>query len=942
MVWVFLSRMGSARVGLILCCMMCTTGAATEQQQAARYYEDAQTRFELNDIESAKIQLKNALQLEPTLLAARVLLVQIHLAQGNGEAAEKEVRLANKLGADRALTVGLLAQAFALQYKYLDIVESIHPEQFSKPIQIELLNIRGHAFVELGKYAQAREAFQQLAKMSPASPRSTTGLGLIELREGKLDQALELAQRALRIAQDDPDSWSLIASVQHANGDLLNAIDSYNRVLATDPDHLDARIARAGIWIDLGQNQQAADDMSALREAVQMEPRASYLHSIVLARMGAHVEARKALEETANMVGRIPKQVFERRDELMMLAGITYYSLGRFEKARPFLSDYVRRHPEWVGARKLLGGLLVKNEEYERALQVLEPALGLAPNDYKLLSLLSTVYMHQGKHEKASQLLERAVQYSDGAAELRTDLALSRMAQGEHLPALQVLEKVFSQDAAQTRAGVLLGMLHIKRGEYKQAVQVAKQLNESSPENLTVLNLLGSASVLAGERDAARDAFQAAVAIDPEFLAAQIGLGRLDVLDGNFAQAKRRFTSLLEQDAASARLLIELARMEQAQGDLPGAIRWLQRARDQHRDELAARLYLVELLLQSGQGPLALQVCQEAELIAPDDLKVLDASVRSHIAVQKIDIARVILKNMNRLAGYDPAWLYRIAELQMQVNNPGDAVYSLQKSIQGNSTFLPAQVKLVEALLALGNIAKAQLQAQQIVQSFPEQAVGHQLLGDIAQQKGRLKDALKYYKKALATQPNAIHVIKIYGVYDQLGENDKAQRLLQKWLDEHPRDFVVVEALAEVFVKTNQLDQAARRYEQLLVEFPQQHRWHNNLAYLYFKTGNPKALAFAQQAWEISPEDPQVNDTLGLILLDQGKAEEALRFFRDAHFRQSADADIRYHMALALHALGRVQQAVKELEYALANGQVFDGVEAARALLQKLQENQRP
>lgn len=59
--------------------------AQTDNSKAARFYEDALGRYERRDLAAAIIQLKNALQLDKTLLPVHELLGKALLL--NGEAA---------------------------------------------------------------------------------------------------------------------------------------------------------------------------------------------------------------------------------------------------------------------------------------------------------------------------------------------------------------------------------------------------------------------------------------------------------------------------------------------------------------------------------------------------------------------------------------------------------------------------------------------------------------------------------------------------------------------------------------------------------------------------------------------------------------------------------------------------------------------------------------
>ena len=67
---------------------LATNAAAQRTDKSARHFEDALRRFEINDLAGAAIQLKNALQQDPSLLAAYVLLGRIELARGDAPAAE--------------------------------------------------------------------------------------------------------------------------------------------------------------------------------------------------------------------------------------------------------------------------------------------------------------------------------------------------------------------------------------------------------------------------------------------------------------------------------------------------------------------------------------------------------------------------------------------------------------------------------------------------------------------------------------------------------------------------------------------------------------------------------------------------------------------------------------------------------------------------------------
>jgi len=91
----------------------------------------------------------------------------------------------------------------------------------------------------------------------------------------------------------------------------------------------------------------------------------------------------------------------------------------------------------------------------------------------------------------------------------------------------------------------------------------------------------------------------------------------------------------------------------------------------------------------------------------------------------------------------------------------------------------------------------------------------------------------------------------------------------------------------------------------------------NNLAYVLGEMGDEQALILAQQAHQLSPETPAINDTLGWILVKNQKVEQSLSYLREAVTRQSQDPTFRYHLAIALNKLGRHREAYREINVAL-------------------------
>jgi tetratricopeptide (TPR) repeat protein len=111
----------------------------------------------------------------------------------------------------------------------------------------------------------------------------------------------------------------------------------------------------------------------------------------------------------------------------------------------------------------------------------------------------------------------------------------------------------------------------------------------------------------------------------------------------------------------------------------------------------------------------------------------------------------------------------------------------------------------------------------------------------------------------------------------------------------------------------------------------------NNLANIYLQEDKINtAYDLANKAFVLSPNNPNILDTLGWTLSLQGKYDEALSLLRKSFAMNTATPDVRYHIAYTLAKLGRKADAQTELENLLQLFESFSYKEEASALLKQL------
>lgn len=935
--------LSSLLIALCLSLPMASVQSAPEEPQVFSLYEQANGLFQQKDYDTAIIHLKNALQRDSRHLPSHVLLGKCYLEIGDGAGAEKEFTLARKLGADPALTTVPLARALMLQDHYQRVIEEFIPNAFPPSTRLDLLVLRGQAYLELSHPEQAEQEFMAALDLDPERPEPLVGLGTVQLHRNELERAQETMLQARQRDPENPEVWYLAGAIEHARANLWQAVENYSRALQLNPRHLAVRIARAGVHMDLGQLEKAREDIAFLREEYPYDPRAAYLQGVVLARDGDGEGSRKALTEAAAILERVPKEALYQHTPSLLLGGLVNYSLNRNEQAIALLSVYVERVPAQVGARKLLGSLLIREDELEKAIRVLEPAQRLAPDDVGLLTMLGSVYARLGRHFKATELLSRALELDPLSGDARLQRATLDLVRGRREEAMTGLARVFEQARGDEQAGIMLSVLHLQNGDRKRGLEVAEKLVERDPDNLTLRNLRAAALAADGRLAEARAAYDEILSRDQAFLPARLNLAKLDRAQGRPDAARAGLDAILDKHPRNIEAMVEMARLAEQRDNATEAVRWLRKAHDLEPGSAHVADYLSTLLLRQDDAEGALKAARSVLQRDPDNLRMLERQGQAELALGQLVAARTSFTNLSQLGGFDPELLLRVARYQAAAEDLDGAAWSVQKALETKPDSLTAQRMMAEVEMAQGKPQQALARVLQIQQTWPEAADGYQLSGNLYSRQGQVDRAIEQYREALKRAPVAQSVLQLANALRRGDRLAEAIDTLDGWLREHPGQVEVRLALAEARLEQGDLEAAAEGYRAVLAELPDQPRILNNLAYIALRQEDyEKAVELARRAYGLDPGNPFVNDTLGWSLVRSGQAAEGLRFLREAQLRISDNPEIRYHLAVALASLGRDREARPLLEAALAGGRSFEGQDDASRLLERLKAGKTP
>ena len=899
----------------------CSRGDSPEQlvAEAAKYQQQG-------DRKAAVIQLKNALQKKPDDAEARFLLGSIYNETGETLSAEKELRRAAELGMSKAKTAPQLAKAMMAQGQYQKALDEL---AVAGPLQDANAEVtRGDAYSALNKPAEAKAAYEQALKISPDAPLALVGLAKIAYFNKDVAGATGMIDRA--IAKNPQNTEALVARAELLRAQDKNdeALAAYDTALKIRPDHVQNHIAKANLDISLRRFDDAAKEIETARKLAPAAPMVSYAQALLDFSQEKHKQALESIQQVLKVApDHMPS---------VLLAGAIQYALGSNEQAEQYVKRYMEVNPGNVYASKLLASILLKNNDPQRALSVLNPAIQQAKGtDPQLLSLAGESYMRSRDFPKATEYFEKASALAPQTPMIRTALGMSKLAQGENASGMAELEMASNMDTKNAQPGMLLVMNHLRMKEYDKALAAVKKLEKEKPNDATVKTLKGNVYMSRNELPKARQSFEEAAKLQPTYFPPVANLAQIDFAEKKPDAARARIEAFLEKNKDNIEAITALASLAQSQGKTAEAIALLERASTANPADIPAALRLGGAYLRTNEKQKAAALAQRLLISFPSSPEVLDFSAQSQLANGDKDGA---LDTYRKLAGLVPNSAmahYRIATVQMSMQNQGAAVDSLKKAIALKPDYLDAQVALAAVQVRSNKPDEAVAIARQIQKQLPKQPIGFSLEGDLMMLQQKPADAVKPYEQALAANGGNAVLMKLHEALTKTGKTKEADAQVSAWLKAHPDDNAVRLHFATLSMNSDN-KAAIEQFQAILKQDPKNVGALNNLALAYYKEKDPRALEYAEKAAAAAPANPAVLDTLGFLLVENGDVKRGLPYLEKAAASAPNAVGIRYNLALAQAKSGDKESARKNLEEVIAKGGNSPKVEEAKAVLKTL------
>jgi putative PEP-CTERM system TPR-repeat lipoprotein len=477
---------------------------------------------------------------------------------------------------------------------------------------------------------------------------------------------------------------------------------------------------------------------------------------------------------------------------------------------------------------------------------------------------------------------------------------------------------------------------HLQKREFDDALEAANKLIRENPGNPDGHNLQGGAYLGKGDYANARKSFERAIELRPDSNLVLTNLAQLDLLEKDFASARKRYQAVLAKNPKDVVAMVGMAQVEANSKNEKQGLAWLDKAKSADPKAWAPRRYLSAYYLRSRQYSRAMSELTDAQEHFPDNPQILDLLGQAQAGNGQTAAALLTYRKLVSVAPDSPVGYYRLAGTMITSGDVSGARENLRKAIRLRPEFAEAHYALAALDVKAKRYDEAMTRARELQKTTPKSPAGFVIEGDVLFAQQRYADAATAYEKAWSLEQASPTVLKLHAAHAKAGNAKAADARMQAWLKDHPDDPRALLYMAAENLKEGRNKLAIEQYEAVLKKRPDNVLALNNLAHLYQQQKDPRALPAAEQARKLAPDSARVADTLGWILVEQGKTKRGLDLLQQAAERAPQAPEIRYHLAVAFAKSGDKARARKELENLLQGDEKFAQREAAEQLLKQL------
>ncbi|XP_011834962.1 PREDICTED: transmembrane and TPR repeat-containing protein 1 [Mandrillus leucophaeus] len=339
--------------------------------------------------------------------------------------------------------------------------------------------------------AEAKMYYQKALQLHPQHNRALFNLGNLLKSQEKKEEAITLLKDSIKYGPEFADAYSSLASLLAEQERFKEAEEIYQAGIKNCPDSSDLHNNYGVFLVDTGLPEKA---VAHYQQAIKLSP-SHHVAMVNLGRLYRSLGENSMAEEWYKRALQVAHKA-----EILSPLGALYYNTGRYEEALQIYQEAAALQPSQRELRLALAQVLAVMGQTKEAEKMTNHIVSEETGCLECYRLLSAIYSKQENHDKALDVIDKALQLKPKDPKVISELFFTK---GNQLREQNLLDKAFESYRAavqlnpdQAQAWMNMGGIqHIKgkyvsaRAYYERALQLVPD-SKLLKENLAKLDRL--------------------------------------------------------------------------------------------------------------------------------------------------------------------------------------------------------------------------------------------------------------------------------------------------------------------------------------------------------------------------------------------------------------------------------------------------------------------
>ncbi|HUG73200.1 MAG TPA: tetratricopeptide repeat protein [Steroidobacteraceae bacterium] len=764
-----MNRFHSFAVGLAIALPLFAAGCTGTEDRKARYLERGQDFLAQGNLDKARVEFSNALQIDPTDAQARYLAGRVAEKQIKPRDAVANYQAAIDADPEFIAARGALGRLYLLGGLPEKAREIVAPALLVAPEDAQLRTVRGGLRALDGDLAGALEDGEAAVKAAPDDEVALAFLAAQYRRQNRTEDAITTLQEGLERIPDSADLRVILAELLYDSGRKAEAIAQLETVATAHSAVLAhwQRLARVQL---LDQNPEGAEQ--ALRQAVAANPDSTDAKSALVVLLAAQKDQAAALAEMRKFIAADPKNA-----ELKIAQGQFLESARQPDQAAALYREVIKSEgtdAQGLVARNRLAVQLVQKGDLPAAEALLAEVLAENPRDNDALILRAGIAMSRGETSAAITDLRAVLRDQPDAAPIMRALARAHQQDGDTELAEEALRSAAAANPLDVQSRFELASLLAASDRGSQALPVLEQLIKDAPDNVAAREAYFRVQAATGDLAGARRTAEELTVLQPDLPAGAMLLGALYEHDRKLGDAVREYDHALRVSSDPIPALTALVRVYLGQKQAAKAAERIQAVIDRAPQLAAAHNLLGEVRMASGDHAAALKAFDAAIGIQPSTWVPWRGKALTQVRLKQMDQAAATLADGIAKAGALELYV-DLAAVQEQRGGIDDSIATYEDALKRHPQSLTAANNLAMLLVTYRKDQAGLDRAAQLAELLDgsERPALIDTRGWVKLQRGSVSEALPLLEEAAEKAPGS-PVIRYHLGMAQLKSGDRA------------------------------------------------------------------------------------------------------------------------------------------------------------------------